>query len=213
MSSFSGELFVFTNNGDELLIKSGERNSIEICNRVSSFGEDYVSTKLRRGMETLKTHGIELPYAMWVDGLDTLILYNADAIIRRLHSALTTGHTMLIAAERNCWPDQERAVEYPLALDSKQAYINSGCFAGETFAMLRAMEIVAERATDENDQRAWTAAFLAGQLPFVQVDADRRLCVCQSDGRDYDTSPPVIHWNGRTPGRAEFFAGYFNGDR
>ncbi len=198
----TSDLCIFTANADALLYASAARVNISICSYHCNPWPGYVTGKLKRGIEFLNTRTEQ--YAMWIDGMDTLLLKSEVAIIDELWRC----RTPVMAAENNCWPDSYAARFYP---SPSGPYINAGCFAGRRTRLLEAMHTALQCAIpgDEDDQRAWTTAYIRhynSDYPELAIDSDRRIFQCMGDGGDVrDTC--VAHWNGRTPGREEYWKG------
>lgn len=193
------DLCIFTANADPLLIASAERHGLTVHSYSPDPWIGYVNGKLREGVKFLQSR--TEPYAMWVDGADSLILKPEHDILARIHSI---GFPVLIAAERNCWPDASRAEVYPEAPRGRPKYINAGGFIGLRGDVMTAMHTAVREAVNEDDQLAWTIAFTCRLLPTVQIDHGRLIFCSEGDGDTGDADPCVRHWNGRTPGRAEY---------
>jgi hypothetical protein len=200
-STISADLCVFTTGADDLLIESGKRVGIEVHNYPCAPFPGYVTGKLKRGVEFLKTRNEK--YAMWVDGRDSLILKPAS-YIQRFCPLLPS---VMVASEHNCWPDQIAARYYSDWFRNTRTYLNAGGFLGYRNCLIRAMMEVISCAEDgdEDDQRAWTTAFLRGTPTTIGIDQSRRVFCSEGDGDTQSADPCVRHWNGRVPGRQEFW--------
>lgn len=188
------DLLIFSCNADELLIASGKRVGIEVQS-YSPIWKGYVDGKLRHGIEFLEPRTEE--FAMFLDGADTLLLKSEAEILARLTVPV------LIAAERTCWPDAELGDRFPYA--DHPRFPNAGGYIGKRTELIAAMKTVLQWATGEDDQRAWTAALLAGVLPNVRIDHERRIFCSQGDWDTEKADPCSRHYNGRVPGRQEFW--------
>lgn len=160
----------------------------------------YVSGKLKAGVRFLQDR--TEPFAMFVDGHDSLLLQPPAEIMGRLRAM---GNPVLISGERNCWPDVELATQYKHDMPNK-LFLNSGGYIGPRAELMTMMHYVIAEAEGEDDQRAWTKAYLAGRLPSVQIDHIRWIFASMGDGDDAVRSKScVAHFNGRVPGREEFW--------
>ncbi len=195
------DLLVFTTGSNLDLLKESARAVMITVHSYESAWSDYVEVKLRKGIQFLVSQMWEHPYAMWVDGNDSLILQPEAEILARLHAA---GDPVVIAGESNCWPDAHLAASYPHV--PYPHYINAGGFIGPIGSVLRAMHVALQYAATGDDQRAWTAAYLDKALPDVQIDHSRRIFSCMGDGpvaESVDTC--VRHYNGHVGGREEYW--------
>ena len=191
-------LLVFSANPDALLLESGRRVGIDIVSYTPNPWKDYVNGKLRCGAGFLR--GRTEPFAMWLDGYDSLILKSEAEILARLSAPV------LISAERNCFPDPERAAEFP-DTGTLPRFPCAGGYIGRREELIAAMEIVLSMATTGDDQRAWTAAYLAGAVPGLAIDHERRIFHSMGDGEPVGDSC-TVHFNGRIPGRDEWWRAY-----
>jgi hypothetical protein len=194
-------LCLFSCNADPLLVESAERNGITLKSYTPHW-RGHVDGKLREGVKFLSAQ--PEPYAMFVDGYDSLILKPEAEILARL-AAL--GSPLLIAAERTCWPDEEVADQYPDVPAPR--FLNSGGYIGTRAEMLTAMHTAILWASGEDDQRAWTRAYLGGALN-IQIDHGRRIFQSMGDGVVLG-DVCVGHWNGRVSGRKEFWEALCSG--
>ena len=191
-------LLVFSANPDALLLESGRRVGIEIASYPAEPWRDFVHGKTRLGSEFLRARAE--PFAMWLDGYDSLILKSEAEILARLSAPV------LISAERNCFPDPERAAEFP-DTGTLPRFPCAGGYIGRREELIAAMEIVLSMATTGDDQRAWTAAYLAGAVPGLAIDHERRIFHSMGDGEPVGDSC-TVHFNGRIPGRDEWWRAY-----
>lgn len=200
-------LAVFTTGTNlDLLRASCERVMITLHTYESNPWKGYVSGKLRDGIKFLETN--PAPYVMWVDGNDSLILQPEDVILSRLHAL---GDPVVISGEHHCWPDQSRDIDYAKLFQRKLCsvgylYLNAGGFIGPIQDVMTAMHVALAAATDEDDQRAWTTAYLEGLLPDVQIDHGRWMFSSVGDGKSAEVAQSCAkHWNGRVPGREGYW--------
>lgn len=168
--------------------------------------KNWVDCKVKDAIAFLK-QAPEHNLFMWVDGFDSLITNTPSAARAcwQSYDQLNGGayDTVVVAVEAQCWPDGNLAVQYP---DPRGPYINAGGFIGPRIQLIRTLETVLRYCTDENDQLGWHRAFIDGALPDVVLDRYRWLYHCMSDGNP-ESQPVVMHWNGHTPGREEFWKG------
>lgn len=193
------DLCVFTAGNDLALARqSCERVGIrlqEFDGKWSTFSD----IKLVRARAFLETRAEE--YAMWIDGHDSLVLEGEDEILRRFRAL---RFPVVVSAEQNCFPDPELAEQYPVARDPR--YICAGGWIGRRTSLIDVLRRISLHDSTDHDQRAWTKAFLAGVLPEVQIDYGRKIYASVGDGDEALTSGAcVMHWNGRVPGREEFW--------
>ncbi len=199
----SSQLLVFT-TGNDLDLLQQSANSVMIT--ISEYHvpwSDYVQVKLRGGINHIlnTVYTRPKPYVMWVDGHDSLILKPEDEILARLDAL---GNPVLIAAEANCWPDAELAGKYPESPSPR--FLNAGGFIGPIERVMTAMHTALSYADSGDDQRAWTKAYLDKALPEVQIDHARRIFACASDGdAALKADTCCLHWNGKLPGRGEYW--------
>ena len=191
-------LLVFSANADPQLIEPGARFGIEVRPYSPTPWKDYVNGKLRCGIEFLRTRAG--PVATFLDGYDSLILKPEAEILARLSAPV------LISAERNCFPDPERAAEFP-DTGTLPRFPCAGGYIGRREELIAAMETVLSMATTGDDQRAWTAAYLAGAVPGLAIDHERRIFHSMGDGEPVGDSC-TVHFNGRIPGRDEWWRAY-----
>lgn len=195
-------LCVFSTGSDtELLAASCRRVGVKL-KLFDAQWTDFTDVKLRKGLAALRT--VEEELAMWVDGNDSLLLKPENDILERWCSF---KKPVVIAGETNCWPDQSRARDYGYVEGDGQLYPQAGGFMGPTKTLISTMEKVLNAATDWDDTKAWVAAYLGGLLPEVVIDHDRRIFSALSDREQaYAADACVFHWNGRVPGRNEYWS-------
>lgn len=204
MTTESHNLCVFTTGHSLDLLRESAKSVMITLHEYPSDWSDYVDVKLRKGIAFLA--GRPEQYFLWVDGHDSLILKPEGEILARFKSL---GADVLIAAERNCWPDSDLAPFYAKKqgfLSGMPRYINAGGIIGQRDHMLTAMHIALANATTGDDQRAWTVAYLADLLPNLQIDHGRRILSCVGDGGEaLKADTCVMHFNGKTPGREYYW--------
>lgn len=200
------DLCVFTTGTNlDLLRESCLTVNITLYNYPSDPWVGYVTGKLRGGIKFLTTR--PEPFVMWLDGNDSLVLKPESEILSLWQ---IFGGPVIMAAESTCWPDAELEEKYPPAIALQYGmprFLNAGGFIGPKGLVLTAMHAALRFAGDnEDDQRAWTAAYLAGALPDVQLDYTRTLFACVGDGNSaLIAKSATLHWNGKIPGRKEYW--------
>jgi len=116
--------------------------------------------------------------------------------------------TVLFSTERFCWPDAERAAEYPPSDRGYEfAFLNSGTYIGRA-GDLRASMARLNYTIQEDDQRYWTSLYLQSRAdyraPRIVLDHESDVFLCMSGysiGGDLVYSPPTRrHKFKRTPG-------------
>lgn len=147
----------------------------------------------------------ELPSSELVVFLDAYDVLAVGPDAERLYEENYHGK-IVFSAEKNCWPDAQRASEYPQC-DSPWRYLNSGSYmgtAGDIYNLLNGIKIDAYA----DDQRLMTTAFFDGKVVL-----DTKCIIFQTigftnevkfmAGKVYNTVtktyPQFIHGNGRTP--------------
>lgn len=132
-----------------------------------------------------------------VDAYDTCCVRSLLGII---------AHGLVFSAEANCWPDRQRAGDYP-PCETRYRYLNAGVWIGEAAAYCGFVEKYGLLSGVDDDQRAYTAAYLDGaaiSLDHACHVAHNRYAAdndCEiSDGiywvKSTGTAPLVVHGNG-----------------
>lgn len=93
---------------------------------------------------------------LYTDGWDTFALAGPDEVI----SKLPEGVSMLISAEKNCYPHAEKSVRYP-ACETEWKYVNGGGFMADCAYFAKVYED--SHDATYNDQDWLTEVFLAGK--------------------------------------------------
>ena len=206
------DLCVFTRGDDLTLLRQSCEHVMITLQTFDCKWTDYVDVKLRKAIDFINTR--PEPFMMWVDGHDSLVLKPEDEILARLSAA---GNTVMISGETNCYPDADRAKDYHkkhnnhYLITNQPAYICAGCWIGPKHQLLTTLHTVLGCAKDGDDQRAWTTAYLADMLPDVQIDHARRSFASVGDGQTALNSDACIkHWNGRCPGRQDYYNLLYN---
>lgn len=208
------DLCVFSVGEDlSLLEESCRRVMITLQRYHYAKFEGLAHAKIDLAIDFLQSRPEKL--CMFLDGHDTLLLEGEDEIFARFNAY---SAEVMIATESTCWPDEEYSPLYDkhLQLHSMSAvirnkYINSGGWIGERGALLTTLHQVRAYNKEvllnqQDDQRAWTRAYLAGMLPHLTLDYGRRFFTSLGDGiKPEFTVSASLHWNGRTPGREEYW--------
>ena len=214
------DLLIFTCNYKEptidlrLLRRSCELYDIELA----TYGDDVDWPGHKRGKIIDAAAFLSTrpePFAMFVDGRDTIVLDRAERI---LDTYQKIGSEIVIAAEKTCWPNAELWTHYPYPRPPFQTspwrYINSGGWIGERGALMNALYTAADydgELWNEDDQMCWTDWFLrAGGRNHCVIDAGCQIfqCIGGTAGHEIGptgenlithTQPKVLHFNGRAP--------------
>ncbi len=141
---------------------------------------------------------------LFVDGYDTLISGHVSDILGAWRQ---TCDGPLFAAEVYCWPDRDRADDYPSAA-TPYRFLNSGAFIGKAGDLLRILDGKIDDRAD--DQRYYTERFLSGRHGMT-LDTECRVFQCLNGALDdvradegrgmlfnrrTENWPAVIHANG-----------------
>lgn len=132
-----------------------------------------------------------------VDAYDT-------CCVRSLYGVLCGGVTF--SAEANCWPDKSRENDYP-PCETRYRYVNAGVWFGEARAYCRLVESCGLLSGVDDDQRAYTAAYLSSRAFAIDrschIAHSRFLAEDDCEIRDgiywvtsTGTAPLVVHGNG-----------------
>lgn len=163
---------------------------------------------LRERLTTMDDSAIVL----FVDGYDVVLDANARELIER-YCAFDAN--IVMAAEVSCWPDAERADDYPPVAGSYR-FLNSGSLIGPADELRKL--VARPLALDGDDQRYFTDAFLGGEHDMV-LDTTCKLfqtmggassdIVLRSNhffNVSHLTRPVVIHGNGGATSKLTFDA-------
>jgi hypothetical protein len=151
---------------------------------------------------------------MFVDGYDVLLtgtgkeITDAYISFRRRY-----GNKAIFSAEYYCWPDGQKAKQYPEVKDSPYKYLNSGTYISSVGTLKQILEktnidIHSEEFKKFDDQRFYTDLYLQNQNLIV-LDTHNKIFNCLAgatqdlelrNGRWYNTKtqsfPLVFHGNG-----------------
>ena len=162
----------------------------------------WLAGKTRDGIAFLQSLSGDFTHAMWVDGFDSLVLAPASTIMAT-YSTITDG--VIVAAEANCWPDSELSEEFPPTQGKR--FVNAGGYMGPIPLLIEEMQkVMGCCGASENDQAGWSVRYLEA-WPRIQLDKDSWIWRSMSDPDDGRPSC-VRHWNGKIPGREEFWKNY-----
>lgn len=192
-----------------------EESAIRHGHRIISYGgavfPGWLDGKVRDALPFLRSVANDYDLLMWVDGFDSLVLHEPTIVTNLwdMYDSYRQGCTVVVATERNCWPDSNLAKLYP---EPAGPYINAGGFVGPPQMLIRTMETLLEHSVDGNDQHSWHRAYVAGALPHVVLDSNKWIFACAADGLP-EIRPCVLHWNGNTPGREEYWKEFCAADQ
>jgi hypothetical protein len=154
--------------------------------------------KMVAALETMKLiqETRAFTHVLWADGFDTFVCRTE----LRFHFAWDQlgSPPLVLSAEKNCWPDPDKAAEYP-ASDSPYRFINAGTWMGQIDYLVDVItKMLAVEWPDGNDQRAWTDAYLGGLLPGAVIDTERQIfqTMWGTERHEVNTDASVIHYNG-----------------
>lgn len=102
-------------------------------------------------------------YMIFTDCYDVIVLANEDEVMATYKKHFEGK--IVFGAERFCWPDKERASQYPTTSSSFK-YLNSGLFMGPTH-MIQELLATASISPTDDDQRFYTTLFLQQSHPIV----------------------------------------------
>src|SRR5574340_640 len=151
-------------------------------------------SKMFAAYEALETLG-KYDHILWVDAFDAFVMATVEDIVFRWHNLGCPP--MVFSAEKNCWPDPYLADYYP-ATPSPWKFINAGTWFAQVGYLRDVLKtLLSQFKEDDNDQRIWTSAFLAGLLPGSVIDTERKIFQTMWGTEIYEVdSPCVVHYNG-----------------
>lgn len=213
----SSNLCVFTTVESEssvtLLRRSCQRVGIDLHLYETGNWKGYADGKIRGALDFLRTRTEEV--CMFVDGHDSFVLAGADRIL----DVYAEHGKPIISCEKTCWPDAKLASRYE-PCDSPFAYPNAGGWIGgreklvEALSMMVNLEYTVEWPND--DQRCWheyMTVTYEGKYTLLR-DLQCKMFQCMGGTGELDETgrntitgnwPSVWHFNGRTPGREEWY--------
>jgi hypothetical protein len=130
---------------------------------------------------------------------------------------LEFDHPIVMNAEVNCWPDANRASQYPNKPATAWRYLNSGCYVADRQALYETMNPYMPAVTVKtDDQRFFTNIFLE-HPDDIRLDEHCKLfqtfyhCadkVRVTDGQMTNTvtgtNPLIAHFNGNAEGMEQW---------
>lgn len=158
-------------------------------------------------------------HCLFLDSADTFICDDASELLERFY---TFSRQFVFSAEKNCWPDASKADYFP-GDGTPYRFLNAGAWMGKreyTVNMLRRVwSTYHYRPTfEQDDTRCFVHACIDGVIPADDYAIDHHCRIFHSmcgyvDGEIdaqlhntiTDTRPAVFHFNGRAPGREEFY--------
>jgi hypothetical protein len=148
-----------------------------------------------------------------LDAWDLFITGSPHDFIDRLDTYFNDA-PIVISAEKNPWPDSQRAEEYPKVASNESRFVNAGALCGRTWALNQALDTQPYQPQTD-DQRWWTTAFLDrsnlfhNKMPVIVPDTKNRLFqsmhasendIEYKNGKSYNkltkTWPLTLHFNG-----------------
>ena len=172
--------------------------------------------KLNHVYDFLKTKEVfDDDIILFCDGYDVIVNDDAGTIIERF---LDFNCDLLVAAEKNCWPD--KSLEDKFSASTEYKYPNSGCYIGYKWAILKLIE---NRISDQADDQLYLQQQLLSKsqdkLVSIAIDTENYIFQCIAGaadklqltaGRQFintetNTCPCVLHGNG-----GEYEKGIFN---
>lgn len=136
-------------------------------------------------------------HVLWADGFDTFMQARHGKIEAEWHGLGCPP--LILSAEKNCWPDSEKAAEYP-EVEGEYRFINAGTWMGHVGYLVDVIgKMLASPWPGGNDQRAWTDAFLGGLLPGAVIDSQRLIFQTMWGATEEElasANPCVVHYNG-----------------
>lgn len=183
---------------------------------------------LRRYLEEEKLTERNDIYIVFTDGYDVV----SNASIKTLREKIKSepshlNSQVLFACESGCWPDANRANDYPVSPVSgvHNRYLNSGLFIGPAQAIYQMLtsKIMSDVKSDSDDQRYYTSCFLeshltkakmrlshfttdpivmSNTLPDIRLDYEEKFFQCLAGRKDNLHKNPSLSWiefEGRRP--------------
>jgi len=140
------------------------------------------------------------------DSYDVIMSANSKEIIKKYKEF---NKNIVFASESACWPDRNKANEFPKILDKRNLYLNSGGFIGDVKTIKK---IVSTVPGNSDDQRWYTTMFLSESgKKYMTLDYNCEIFQCLNDAEKEleinfsksrihnkinDTYPCQIHGNG-----------------
>lgn len=200
-----------------LLRRSCQRVGIDLQLFGTGTWKGYADGKIRGALDFLRMRTEDV--CMFVDGHDSFVLAGEEHILDVYNMF---DESIVISCEKTCWPDTAVANRYKkLDTNSPFLYPNAGGWIGERKALCMALRelLPFSEKWPNDDQRCWHE-FATDCKNSVQddeqVSRDTECSIFQAmggtgemneTGRNTITGnwPMVWHFNGRTPGREEWY--------
>jgi len=167
---------------------------------------NYRDGKLWPALACARSLPSTVTHVLFADAGDSVAVAGSEEILQKFHALCSEG-SILISGEKNCHPAQELAAFYPYSR-TQWRFVNAGGWMGRRADVQRALEWVCQ-VPHEDDQLAWTLAFLHQAVPLA-IDEDCEIFqtmrrqepgeLRQIGKRVFNnrtgTFPCIIHWNG-----------------
>jgi lysyl hydroxylase/galactosyltransferase/glucosyltransferase/procollagen-lysine,2-oxoglutarate 5-dioxygenase len=140
------------------------------------------------------------------DSYDVIMSANSKEILDKYKKF---SKKLVFATESDCWPDEDKADNFPKILNKKNIYLNSGGFIGDVKTI---KEFIKNIPNDADDQRWYQNMFLSESgKKYMELDYNCEIFQCLNDAEDElqihfsksrvynkvnDTYPCQIHGNG-----------------
>ncbi len=181
----------------QALIRSAKRCGMDLT--VLGLGETWQGF----GMKVIKTR----EYLKTLEGYTHFIFVEAYDTLFLKHIAEVPGY-LFFSAEKNCWPDADKAKEYPSSI-SPYRFLNSGVYSAGIKQYLELTEKYPVQMSDD-DQRYFTNIYLNEKADIIRLDDGCSLYQSYAYKADTDftinetltnnitkTQPAIIHFNGK----------------
>jgi hypothetical protein len=169
--------------------------------------------KLKYLEEYLATHK-DFEWLIFCDALDTVTSCAPETLVEKFLFHFD-DETVVVSAERNCFPFPELAAKYP-STKSPYKYLNSGLYMGRRESVMANLALMdAATKYSVKDQGTWTDAYLRKLTVWYPIVLDNKCRLFQSLHGSLDdvgldragnivnkhtlTTPLVFHGNGSTP--------------
>ena len=200
-------------DGLKRFIKSCETNGLKY--KIMGLGQSWKGGNMAAGPggghkvtllhDTLKTLD-DNQIVLVSDSYDVIMCSTASEILRKYKKF---NKDIVFASESACWPDSNKANKYPLIINKKNLYLNSGGFIGTVQAIKKIVKTI---PGNSDDQGWYTDIFLSDEgKKFIALDYDCQIFQCMNDAEEeievvYDESrirnkksgsqPCHLHGNG-----------------
>src|ERR1041385_7226857 len=111
----------------ELMELSAKRVGIELVKYAEGeeWPRNYRVGKIEQAIEAVRALPEDVTHVMFTDNADTLFLAGADEIVQKFELMRDESTWVVIAGEKNCYPDPEITAYYPAA-KTLWHFVNSG---------------------------------------------------------------------------------------